>query len=80
MHQQRLLREAQRFRCAICRAQPPRLIVDHCHVSGYVRGLLCQACNQAIGFFRDQPDTMRAAAAYVEHPPVPQGPPSDPIR
>lgn len=71
IHQQRLLREAQGFRCAICREQPERLVVDHCHESDWVRGLLCQSCNQGLGMFRDRPDVMRAAAGYVEQPPLP---------
>src|SRR5262245_4072057 len=70
-HQQRLLREAQRFRCAICHERAERLVVDHCHESDYVRGLLCQNCNQGLGFFKDRPDVMRAAANYIENPPLP---------
>ncbi|WP_051723712.1 endonuclease VII domain-containing protein [Micromonospora chokoriensis] len=47
-------------------AQPFRLVVDHCHGSGQVRGLLCQDCNIAIGCAKDSPEILRAAITYLE--------------
>jgi hypothetical protein len=53
--------------CAICRTRPGRRLgVDHCHATSTVRGLLCHGCNLGIGAFKDQPTSLRAAAAYVE--------------
>jgi len=53
--------------CAICRKHRGKtLCVDHCHVTGKVRGLLCRKCNAAIGFFEDDPRIARAGAAYLE--------------
>lgn len=47
-------------------AESFRLVVDHCHDSGKVRGLLCSGCNRALGYFRDSPTALRAAADYLE--------------
>jgi len=53
--------------CAICRDRPAkRLCVDHCHVSGKVRGLLCAKHNKALGLFGDNVTLLRLAAEYVE--------------
>lgn len=57
-------------KCAVC-GDPERtarntlLAVDHDHISGQVRGLLCSHCNRAIGLLRDDPEVIRAAAVYV---------------
>jgi hypothetical protein len=60
----------QRGGCAICGATEAggrgAFHVDHDHATGKVRGLLCHHCNVGIGSLRDSPETMRAAAAYVE--------------
>ncbi|MBL7257806.1 endonuclease VII domain-containing protein [Paractinoplanes lichenicola] len=42
-----------------------RLVVDHCHTAGQVRGLLRAACNALIGHARDSPEVLHAAADYV---------------
>lgn len=62
--------------CAICGGTeialdwasglPRQLSVDHCHANGHVRGLLCKACNTALGAFRDDPTILRTAIAYLE--------------
>jgi hypothetical protein len=39
--------------------------IDHDHVTGQVRGLLCNNCNRGIGYFGDDPQVMTAAARYV---------------
>ncbi|MER7776213.1 endonuclease VII domain-containing protein [Streptomyces sp. NPDC096191] len=51
--------------CCICLAAPAAH-VDHCHKTGRVRGVLCFSCNAALGQFKDRPDAIRRAAAYVE--------------
>ena len=54
--------------CAICGSPPGKraLAVDHDHVTGEVRALLCTRCNVGIGGFRDDPQLLVAAIAYLE--------------
>jgi hypothetical protein len=71
--------EAQGGGCAICGVLPDtlgRLHLDHDHVSGEIRGLLCQSCNQAIGHLRDDPGLLRRAADYLETSPGAPGRPA----
>jgi len=53
-------------RCRICGDQERAVVLDHCHETNIVRGLICGLCNSALGLFRDDPDLMRRAAEYVE--------------
>ena len=50
--------------CAICH-QAIVLVVDHCHNSLKVRGLLCNGCNLAIGYFEDDVERMKSAIKYL---------------
>ena len=56
---------AQGGRCAVCRERAAQH-VDHDHVFGHVRGLLCSGCNQGLGNFRDDVRHMTAAVDYLE--------------
>ncbi len=54
--------------CAVCGGKNRngrRLAVDHDHVSGNVRGLLCSDCNAGIGLFKESPEIMLSAMAYL---------------
>jgi hypothetical protein len=68
---------AQGGLCAICgekektvhgrTGMPFNLSIDHDHQTGRVRGLLCQACNRAIGMLKDDTDVLRKALEYLLH-------------
>lgn len=63
--------ETQGGRCAICRTDNwpghhHKPHVDHCHDTGQIRGVLCASCNQGLGKFRDSPDLLQAAIAYLQ--------------
>ena len=61
--------KAQHNACAIC-CEVFRDIktthIDHDHITGVVRGLLCDHCNLGIGHFRNNSDVLRNAIAYLE--------------
>jgi len=54
-------------RCAICREkqQYKRLAVDHDHLTGEIRGLLCENCNAGLGRFMDDRLLLARAAEYL---------------
>ena len=52
--------------CAICGGVESRLVIDHNHDTGKVRGLLCQKCNRGLGQFDEAPRHLLAAIAYIE--------------
>ncbi len=57
----------QQGKCKICGVESNKLMVDHKHdETQKVRGLLCNACNHAIGLFREDIPTLLAAVAYLK--------------
>lgn len=64
----------QDYKCAICgisldeyKSQGYRdfFSVDHDHKTGAIRGLLCDKCNRALGFFQEDEETLLKAAEYL---------------
>lgn len=61
----------QKNKCKICdiefnnKSQTDSTVVDHCHKTGIVRGLLCRMCNLGIGNFKDNPKYLILAASYL---------------
>lgn len=55
--------------CAVCRGTDWGQIgpvVDHCHTTLRVRGILCSPCNIAIGLLKDDPRVACAVVSYLE--------------
>jgi hypothetical protein len=71
-----MLFEKQNRRCAACGSTTPRSWstwqVDHCHMTGSVRGILCGRCNTGIGLFQDSSHILRNATSYLLKPMTPQ--------
>jgi hypothetical protein len=45
-----------------------RLAIDHHHKNGTARGLLCSACNQAVGKIEASPGWLERATKYLKEP------------
>ncbi len=61
--------ETQNGRCAICGSTTPGKndwAVDHDHVTGLNRGILCHPCNLGLGSFKDNPTVLKNASHYLE--------------
>lgn len=56
--------------CKICNKpetdpHKKNLSIDHCHLTGKVRGLLCNHCNRGIGLLKEDYDILQRAADYL---------------
>lgn len=68
--------ESQGGKCAICRKRvvftgsyqerSDLACIDHDHVTGNVRGILCNGCNTGIGLLLDSATVLSAAASYLK--------------
>ena len=61
--------KSQSYKCAICETDTPGgkggWHVDHCHITGKVRGLLCHCCNTGLGLFKDNENLLLKARDYL---------------
>lgn len=71
----RCIHTEQNGKCAICGGEgfvmnterhKAKLVVDHDHATGQIRGLLCHNCNRALGLFHDNTETLEAAIRYLK--------------
>ena len=59
--------ELQDGKCAICYLEPKRILcIDHDHATNKVRGLLCDACNVALGGAKDNIQTLTNMILYLK--------------
>lgn len=60
--------------CKICKTEKysklgqdhNHFAIDHCHTTGKVRGLLCDACNKALGLLEDNTEYIENALNYIQ--------------
>lgn len=67
--------EKQDHKCAICkipvfRVDSPKhtnntMVIDHCHTTNIVRGVLCSKCNRGLGHFNDDFKLITQAIKYL---------------
>lgn len=50
--------------CVICGLEE-KLVVDHCHKTNKIRGMLCNHCNRGLGHFKDNPELLEFARIYL---------------
>jgi len=60
-------------RCGICGSRGFKLnpnafltlVIDHCHTTGTIRGMLCHNCNRALGLLQDSTESLNKAIEYL---------------
>jgi len=60
----RFIDAKQEEECVICGELAE--VVDHDHLTGRIRGALCQRCNMGLGHFKDNPLLLQQAALYLQ--------------
>lgn len=67
----RIMIEMHEEKCPVCKntfsdkIRSKFAVVDHCHSTGRVRGLLCNKCNSAVGLLKDNVNVIERAALYL---------------
>lgn len=59
------------FECPICGKRTiagvtSKIVLDHSHKNGTVRGWICDSCNTGIGRFKDDVELLKRAIKYIE--------------
>lgn len=64
-----LMLSKQDCKCLLCGKSHDKekfgLVVDHCHNTKKVRGLLCHDCNTGLGKFKEDPELLKKAINYL---------------
>jgi len=56
---------SQNNKCCICLGDLSTACIDHDHVTGKIRGILCHHCNTGLGLFKDNPQILESAIVYL---------------
>lgn len=51
--------------CGLCQRPAKRPTIDHNHDTGAFRSIICHGCNLGLGLFKDSPELLDLAAAYI---------------
>jgi hypothetical protein len=67
-----VLFEAQNGVCSVCKKvqdskKTKRLFIDHNHITGKVRGLICNKCNVALGMVGDSVERLEMLISYLRN-------------
>lgn len=57
--------DKQKGKCLIC-FNEKELVVDHCHTTKFVRGLICQGCNTLVGYLETKKHLVERAMNYIQ--------------
>ena len=54
-------------KCEICGKELPmdKLNIDHDHATNKIRGIICDGCNFALGYVRDDPEIIKKLSVYL---------------
>jgi hypothetical protein len=74
LEQRKELFDSQNGLCLVCCCEmnlegglkANQAVIDHCHSSGKIRGMLCNLCNQGLGHFKDNVSFLEKAIKYLE--------------
>ena len=65
----------QKGKCPICdktltdalgnKHLPSKAVIDHCHKTGKIRGILCTMCNKGLGLLGDNINGLKKAVQYL---------------
>jgi hypothetical protein len=70
LEQYKKMLKDQHNKCLLCQTKDEDttskfLVVDHCHKTGKVRGLLCNPCNTGIGLFKENIEVLEKTIKYL---------------
>lgn len=60
----------QNYKCLSCgsdlkKISPKNIHIDHDHISGKIRGILCNTCNMCLGLLEENPDKIKLLMEYA---------------
>jgi LSD1 subclass zinc finger protein len=69
---EKLLQGKAKVKCSICKSTDANhntgsnLLVDHCHSSMQIRGLLCHNCNSTLGLLKDNVIVLESMITHLK--------------